>query len=82
MKKIALISTFCDTEEKQNVLYENIVKLKEFGVDVMALSPNFITLPQHIISSCDYFFYISMIFFHPSFYLIGRSGTKLSHAYT
>ena len=57
MKKIALISTFCDTDEKQNVLYENIVKLKEFGVDVMALSPNFIVLPQHIISACDYFFY-------------------------
>ena len=57
MKKIALISTFCDTEEKQNILYENILKLKEFGVDVMALSPNFITLPQHITSSCDYFFY-------------------------
>ena len=26
MEKIALISTFCDTEEKQNILKENITK--------------------------------------------------------
>jgi hypothetical protein len=31
MKKITLISTFCDTEEKQNILYENIIKLKEYS---------------------------------------------------
>jgi len=28
MKKIALISTFCNTEEKQNLLKENIIKIK------------------------------------------------------
>jgi len=26
MKKIALISTFCDTEEKKNILKEDITK--------------------------------------------------------
>jgi len=55
MNKIALISTFCDTEEKQNILKENIIKIKSFGVDVMAISP--IQIPQDIVSLCDYFFY-------------------------
>lgn len=57
MKKIALISTFCDTQEKQDILYENILKIKELGIDVMALGPNFIQLPSHITEACDYFFY-------------------------
>lgn len=55
MKKIALISTFCDTEEKQNVFKTNILKLKELGVDVMAISP--IPISQDIIDICDYFFF-------------------------
>ena len=54
MKKIALISTFCDTEEKQKILEENIIKLKSFGVDVMAISP--IEIPQRIVNLCDFFF--------------------------
>ena len=57
MKKIALISTFCNTEEKQNLLYENILKIKELGIDVIALGPNFIQLPSYITEACDYFFY-------------------------
>ena len=57
MKKIALISTFCDTQEKQDILYKNILKIKELGIDVMALGPNFIQLPSHITEACDYFFY-------------------------
>lgn len=57
MKKIALISTFCDTQEKQDILYENILKIKALGIDVMALGPNFIQLPSHITQECDYFFY-------------------------
>lgn len=55
MKKIALISTFCDTEKKQNVLKTNILKLKELGVDVMAISP--IPISQDIVDICDYFFF-------------------------
>ena len=57
MKKVALISTFCDTQEKQDILYENILKIKKLGIDVMALGPNFIQLPSHITEACDYFFY-------------------------
>jgi hypothetical protein len=57
MKKIALISTFCDTAEKQEVLLNTITKVKELGIDVMALGPNFIQLPHEIVKKCDYFFY-------------------------
>lgn len=57
MKKIALIGTFCNTEEKQDILYKNILKIKELGVDVMVLSLNFLPLPSHITEACDYFFY-------------------------
>jgi len=55
MKKIALISTFCDTEEKQNILKENIVKIKNLEIDVMAISP--IEIPYDITKLCDFFFY-------------------------
>jgi hypothetical protein len=55
MKKIALISTFCDTIEKQNVLKENILTIKRLGIDVFAISP--IEVPYDIIKLCDYFFY-------------------------
>jgi hypothetical protein len=54
-KKVALISTFCDTDEKLNILEENIIKIKGLGIDVIAISP--IVIPQHIINLCDYFFY-------------------------
>jgi hypothetical protein len=32
MKKIALVSTFCNTQEKQDILLENILKIKELGI--------------------------------------------------
>jgi FkbM family methyltransferase len=54
-KKVALISTFCDTEEKLNILEENIIKIKKLGIDVIAISP--IEIPQKIVNLCDYFFY-------------------------
>jgi hypothetical protein len=57
MKKIVLISTFCDNEEKQNVLKETVLKIKEIGLDIMVISPNFITIKQDIINLCDFFFY-------------------------
>lgn len=55
MKKIALISSFCDTEEKQRVLIDNVKKLKHLNLDVLVISP--IELPYEIIKLCDYFFY-------------------------
>jgi hypothetical protein len=52
MKKIALISTFCNTEEKQNLLKENIIKIKNLGIDVMVISP--LKLTDELIDLCDY----------------------------
>jgi hypothetical protein len=57
MKKIVLVSTFCDTEEKQNVFKDTVLKVKELGLDVMAIAPNFIQIKQEIIDLCDFFFY-------------------------
>lgn len=54
MKKIVLISSFCDTDEKINILKTNIDTIKELGMDVMLNSP--IPLPLKITSKCDYFF--------------------------
>jgi hypothetical protein len=55
MKKVALISTYCDTYEKINVLSENIEILKNLGLDVFVISP--IILPESVIKKCDYVFF-------------------------
>ena len=55
MKKIALISTFCDTEHKLQILKETILNVKKLGIDVMCLSPT--TIPQDIVDLCDFFFF-------------------------
>lgn len=54
MKKIALISSFCDSEYKIKVLSKNIDIVKSFGIDVMLISPFF--LDREIQEKCDYFF--------------------------
>lgn len=54
MKKVALISSFCDTQEKLNVLNKNIEVVKNIGVDVILISPIF--LPESTTSLCDYYF--------------------------
>ena len=54
-KKVALISTFCDTQEKIDVLEKNIKIVKEHGLDVIAISP--IPLPESVTKLCDYFFF-------------------------
>jgi len=54
MKKIALISSFCDTQDKLNVLKKNIETLKKNDLDVLLMSP--IHLPENIQSMCDYYF--------------------------
>lgn len=53
-KKIVCISTFCDTEEKQKILKENIIKIKNLGLDVLTISP--IDLPNDVTSLCDFYF--------------------------
>ena len=54
MKRIALISTFCDTQVKLDTLKENIIKVKEIGLDVMVISP--LHIPKDITNLCDYYF--------------------------
>lgn len=55
MKKIALISSYCDSDDKLNILKKNIITLKSLNVDVMLLSP--IMVNSNIINLCDFFIY-------------------------
>lgn len=54
MKKIFLISSYCDNQEKKKVLSQNIKKIKELGFDVLLLSP--IPLNNEITNLCDFYF--------------------------
>ena len=54
MKKIVLISTFCDTQEKLDILEKNIKTIKSYNIDVMIISPFY--LEKNIVDLCDYFF--------------------------
>ena len=55
MKKIALISSFCNDKNKINVLISNIKKLKEMNFDVLLISP--IQLDTEVTKYCDYYFF-------------------------
>jgi hypothetical protein len=55
MKKIALISTYCDTQEKKDVFLKLVKKVKSLGVDVIAISP--LPLDKEYIDACDYLFF-------------------------
>ncbi len=57
MKRLVLISTFCDSQEKIDVFAENIKKIKSVGLDIMALGPNWLKMPEELINECDFFFY-------------------------
>lgn len=54
MGKLALISSFCDTEEKQNILSENLDILRNLNIDTFLISP--IPINEKIIAKCDYYF--------------------------
>jgi len=54
MKKVAMISGFCDSQKKIDVLEKNIKIIKSHNVDVIVISPFF--LPKNIVDICDYFF--------------------------
>lgn len=54
-KKLILIQSHCNTEEKKNYLLSNINKLKNYDVDILLFSH--IPLPIEIISKVDYFVY-------------------------
>lgn len=55
MRKIALISTYCNNQKKIDVLINNIKTLKSLGLDVLIISP--LLLPNEVISECDYTFF-------------------------
>jgi hypothetical protein len=55
MKRIVLINSYCDTQEKIDVLLENLNILKSAGLDKFLYSP--ILLPNNIIECCTYFMY-------------------------
>jgi SAM-dependent methyltransferase len=54
VNKVALISTFCDTQEKLDVLEKNIKIVKSHNLDVIAISP--FNFPDNITKLCDYVF--------------------------
>jgi cephalosporin hydroxylase len=54
INKVALISSFCDTQEKIDVLEKNIKIIKEHNLDVILISP--LSLPESVLELCDYFF--------------------------
>jgi hypothetical protein len=55
MKKIVLISSYCDTEEKILILKKNLKIYKELGLDTLLISP--IKLQNDVIDLCDFYFY-------------------------
>lgn len=57
MKKIALIQSHCNTEEKQNILKHNIDVLENLGVDILLFSH--IPLPETITSKVKYYIFDS-----------------------
>jgi hypothetical protein len=52
-KKVALISSFCDNQEKMDVLEKNIKIVKSHNLDVIVISP--FNLPEYLTKQCDYF---------------------------
>jgi len=54
-KKIVLIQSHCNTEEKLNFLIQNITTLKTKGIDVLLFSH--IPVPEDVIELTDYFIY-------------------------
>jgi len=52
MKKLALINTFCNDNERLVILSNNLLKLKEMGIDSLVYSP--LPLPKSISLLADY----------------------------
>ena len=52
-KRVVMISSYCNTEEKINILINNIKTIKELNLDVMLNSP--IPLPYEVIDMCDFY---------------------------
>ena len=52
MKKLALINTYCNNWERLNLLHNNIIRLKELGIDSLVYSP--LPLPKEITELADF----------------------------
>ncbi len=55
MNKLALISTYCNNEDKLNALRNTIQEYKNLGVDIFVYSP--IKLPTDVEEECKFLFY-------------------------
>lgn len=55
MKKVALFSTHCDTPKKQEILVDNLKKVRSLGLDTIVLS--IIPLPDEIRELSDFLIY-------------------------
>lgn len=55
MKKLALIRSYCNNEEKEKFLINNIKKLKNFNFDIAVIS--FLPLSEEIVKICDFVFF-------------------------
>ena len=53
MKKLALISSYCNSLEKQQVLVNNLVKFEELGIDTLLFAPKGL-LPKWIINKANH----------------------------
>ena len=51
--KIVLISSYCDTKEKIDILINTIKTVKSYNLDVMVNSP--LPLPSDVINMCDFY---------------------------
>lgn len=51
--KIVLISSYCDTKEKIDILINTIKTIKSYNLDVMVNSP--LPLPSDVINMCDFY---------------------------
>jgi hypothetical protein len=52
-KRVVLISSYCDTKEKIDVLINTIKVVKSYNLDVMVNSP--LPLPSDVINMCDFY---------------------------
>jgi len=57
MKRLVIITTYCDTQEKLDIFAENIRKIKKLGLDILAIGPSEVEIPHTIVQECDFFFY-------------------------
>lgn len=56
-RKIVLISSFCDTDEKKEVLKENLEIIKNLGLETILISPNFLPIDDEIVRLSDFTYF-------------------------